>query len=178
MEDFSVMVNNIRALTDRSGPLWNLISYFCYFMAFVSGMTLVMQLKEVGEGGGRMTYRTPTFTFIAMAVFAAIPRSIKSVAVTVYGGAASDFPLTYATAQTQSNASLMALLQFVSLMGYVFFVSGIFTLKKAGQPDRYPQESVGKATVVLISAMCAIYIDLTLKLIASLTGWNISNYIT
>lgn len=177
MNSFTTVIDNLAQFTASGGPLWMLVDAFCYFMALVLGMTMIMQLKEAGEGGGRMTYRAPVFTFIAASMFAAVPSSIKTVAVSVYGASATTLPPLSSLKEGDSTANFRALMQFVSFMGYIFFVSGISVLKKAGQPDRYPQETPGKATVVLLSAMCAIYIDVTLAVIAKITGWDVSNYI-
>jgi hypothetical protein len=68
-------------------------------------------------------------------------------------------------------------MQFVSVIGYMFFVRGVFVLKQAGQQDRYPNSSGLKATMILISAMAAIYIDITLSFVASITGWDVSKYL-
>lgn len=178
MVDFSTVVERISDSTVLGGPLWQLVGAFCYFMALVFAMSSFMQMKEASEGGGRMTYKAAVLTFFAAAILAAAPSAIKSVAVSIYGGATDRSPLSSIREGVDADLrSFRALMQFVSIMGYMFFVRGIFVLKQAGQPERYPHSSGLKATMILVSGMAAIYIDLTLSFVASITGWDVSKYL-
>jgi hypothetical protein len=176
--DFAAIVLNLKDITKQGSSVWVMISAFCYFMALVTGMACVMQLKEVSEQGGRSTYRAPVFSLIAASMFAAAPAAIRSFAATYFGESVIEPLSSLKQVSGSTGESVRALMQFVSLMGYIFFVQGIFVLKKAGQPERYAQETVGKAFVKLSAGMCAIYMDVTLSVVAGVTGWDISNYVT
>lgn len=174
MSDYTTMLDRLSDAMGSEGPLWKLVNAFCYFMALVCAMAAVFQLKDAAEPGGRGGYKAPLMSFLAAAMLAAIPSSYESVAVTFYGSVKS--PLSDLKEDT-SIKGFTALLRFVSFMGYVFFVRGVIALKEAGQPERYSQASVGKAATILIAGMAAIYMDVTLKFIGWLTGWDVSKYI-
>ena len=177
MLDFVTIITNLKDITDISGPLWLLVNAFCYLMALIFGFSALMQLKDASENAGRVTYKAPIFTFITAAMLAAVPETIKSVGDGIFGVWVANSPLSSVKTDTTVD-TFRAILQFISFMGYIFFVRGIFVLKQAGQPERYQSASVGKAVTILASGMCAIYIDITIQVVANTTGWDVSNYIT
>ncbi|MGJ7523966.1 hypothetical protein ACSFA0_26100 [Variovorax sp. LT1P1] len=160
------------------GPAWLFVTAICWLMSMVFGWTSVMQLKAVADDG-RSGLRTPFMTFLAACLMASSPSFLESLAVTTYG---SDVwgkeVLSYVVDKDGSNKAFGAVLSMVSFIGYCFFVRGIWILKEAGEPQRPHGASVGKAIVVLLAGMAAIYIHVTLKMFATTFGWDISAFIT
>lgn len=176
-DTFNTVLLNLMDVTGENGALWKLVDAFCYFMALLFMFLSFLQAKDAAEGANRATYKAAMMTFFAAALFAAMPTSVKSVAVSFYGPGIGS-PLTNLRSEdTQEMRSFRALMQFVSWFGYTFFVRGLFVLKQSGQPDRHPQSTGFRAAVILVSAMLAIYIDYTLKFVSGLTGWDVSRYL-
>jgi hypothetical protein len=173
--DFATIVTNLSDVTGPGAVLWQTVSGFCYMMSFALALVGIFQIKDLANDQGRTTFKTPVLTFFAMAMLAAAPETIATVAASVYGDLVIS-PISTVSAGNGVN-SFRAILNVISLFGYIFFIRGIFVLKQAGQPDKYPQASIGKSTVILISGMSAIYIQTTLTLIGSFTGWQIDKYL-
>ena len=80
--------------------------------------------------------------------------------------------MVYSHAQV-SASPIKAVLVIVQMVGYIFFVRGILELRRAGEPNRFQGASVHKAIVILCSGMASIYINYTLMVISSITGWQV-----
>lgn len=176
--DFVKIITNLSDLTGYNMPIWMAVDAVCYFLAFTFALLGILQLRDAAEGHHKNGLKSPVFSFIAAVLLAAVPETITTVAASVYGDMASGGPLsTVAAANTESMRSMRAILQLVSLIGYMFFVRGIVVLKHAGEPDRHHGASVFKAVITMVAGMAAIYIDVSLRIVASFTGWNVSKYI-
>ena len=173
---FVQMITNLSADAAIGGPIWQLVNAFCWIMALILACVAAMQLKEVAEQQRQMSYRAPIFTFIASAMLASAPTALVSTAIAIYGGDANTSPLAYVTAGSTPTPT-RALLTIVQVIGYIFFVRGILEMRRAGEPNRFQNASVGKALTIMISGMAAVYINFTLSVIAETTGWNVEAFI-
>ena len=156
------------------GPLWTFISAICWLMALIFGYVSLMQLKAHAEDG-RTPCKTPVFTFLAGVLMAGSPTFLQNVLASFYGEWNTGV-LSYVV-PADHNKTFIAVLAVVAFIGYCFFVRGIWVLKEAGEPQRNPASTVGKAIVIMTAGMFAIYIDITLKMLATTFGWDISMYI-
>lgn len=172
--DFVQIVKNVASLAGTDGILWITISAFCYFMALVMVLVAANQFRDMAETG-RTATRAPILTLIAAALLAAVPEAITTVAATLYG---SEMRSPLSSVKDVGGGGFKAVLTVVSLMGYMYFVRGIFVLKQSGEPQRHPKASVSSAAIIMISGMCAIYIDTTIRFIAGTAGWDVSQYIS
>lgn len=175
--DFVTMVTNLSAfVTVGSGDLWIMVTAVCWLMASVFGVAAAYQLKTSAEDG-RGNYRAPLMSFVGAVLMSTAPSFIGTVATTFYGNTAfENQPLSY-NIESASNTSFNAVMAMVSFIGYCFFVRGIWVLKESGEPQKHQGSTVGKAIAILSAGMAAIYIDVTLKMLAGTFGWDVSTYL-
>jgi hypothetical protein len=168
--DYITMIQNIAAQAAMGGPVWNMVTAFCYLMSLIFVYKSAMQLKEVAEQRAH-SYTGPVLTFFSAALLAAVPETIASVNVSVFGAGSSNV-LAYSSSDV-ATSPIKAVLTVMQLIGYFFFVRGIVELRRAGEPQRFQGASVNKALIIMCSGMAAIYINHTLMLVGTITGWNV-----
>lgn len=169
--DYVKMIQNIAAQASMGGPIWTMVTGFCYFMGLVLLLVSARQMKEVAEKG-QLGASAPLLSFIAAALLMTVPTAIASVGMAVFGNDMNVNPLAYDSGQVAASP-IKAVLTVVQLIGYIFFVRGILELRRAGEPNRHQGASVNKAIIIMVSGMAAIYINYTLGTIGSVTGWNV-----
>lgn len=175
--DFVTIVVSLQDHVKVGGPLFLLVQAFAYIAGSIFAFISLMQLKEVADNQ-RHSYRAPMMSFLTGAMMIASPELLSTFLLSAYGGSWSqNSPLGYIKDAGGSNQTFAAVMQLISFVGYVFFIRGIWILKEAGEPQRYAQSTVGKATVVLFAGMAAIYIDFTLKILGSTFGFDLSTYL-
>lgn len=174
--DYVSLVTHLQEYVKADGPLIQLVSVLCWIVGALFGLSALGQLKEVGDGQ-RHGYTAPITTFIAAVMMISLPELIASVLASAYGGGEGKSPLSYVADAEGSNKTLMAVLSLVSFIGYIFFIRGIVILKESGEPQRYGHSTRGKAAIVMLSGMAAIYIDQTLKMLGNTFGMNFSQYL-
>jgi hypothetical protein len=172
--DFITFVTNISQELDPGGAVYVLIWAICYLMALGFAWSSVFQLKEIADEK-RYGYKGPLFTALAAVIMAAAPSAITTTYATFFGSGGAS-PLSY-VGGGGGNPGFVAVMRIVSVMGYVFFIRGVFLLRQSGDPQRFQGASAGKAATVMIGGMLAIYIDFTIRTLASWTGWNVSAYL-
>lgn len=173
--DYVTMVQSIAADAAINGPVWQLVNAVCYVMALIFAFRAAVQLKDVAEQKTQ-SYTTPMLTFMAAALLAAAPSSVASVSATVFGSGVATSPLAYTSTQVGASP-IKAVLTLIQLIGYIFFIRGIMELKRAGEPQRFQGASVNKSLVIMLSGMAAIYINYTLQVVGSMTGWNVDSIV-
>lgn len=174
--DFITLVISLRAHVAMNGPLWMLVTAACWISAVIFGWVTLRQLKEVAENQ-RHSYFAPMVSFVACAMMGAAPELISTLLVSTFSNDWGASPLSYVKDPGGSNLGFSAVMTLVSFIGFVFVVRGIWIVKEAGEPQRYPQSTIGKAIWVLFAGMCALYIDFTLKLIANTFAIDLSLYL-
>lgn len=173
--DFVTMLQNLAAEAGMGGPIWGLVNAFCWFMAAVLAVVSAFQMRDAAEQR-QLTYRAPLMTFIAASLLASVPSALVSTAIAVFGSTANTSPFDY-IGSSPTVTPTRALLTVVQLIGYIFFVRGIFELRRAGEPNRYQGASVGKALVIMGSGMAGVYINFVLGVIGKTTGWHVDAFI-
>lgn len=156
------------------GPVMMAVYGAAYFLALLLAWICMMQLKDAAENPHK-DYKAPSYTFVAAAMMAAMPEAIATIRASTYGAVNS--PLSYIQDGNPFGQSFRAVLTMVSCIGYFFFVRGVWAVKEAGEPQRNQNASMWKALCILGSAMAAIYIDFTIRVVADTIGWNVSRYL-
>jgi hypothetical protein len=169
--DYVTMIQSIAADAAIGGPVWTMVTTFCYFAAMMFVFRAALQLRDVSEQK-LPGYGAPFLTFIAAALLAALPESIATMTTAVFGTGVSTSPISYTSAQI-AVSPIKAVLTIIQLIGYIFFVRGIMELRRAGEPQKFQGASVNKAIVIMASGMAAMYINYTLKVVGTVTGWNV-----
>lgn len=176
MVDYVSLITSLQEHVAAGGPLMQLLAALCWIIGALFGIAALGQLKEVGDGQ-RHSYTAPITTFIAAVMMISLPELIGSVLVSAYGSAAPSSPLSYVKDAQGGNKTVYAVMSLVTFIGYIFFIRGVIILKESGEPQRYSQSTRGKAAIVMLSGMAAIYIDQTLKIIGNTFGMNLSQYL-
>lgn len=173
--DFATMIQRLGQFLDPQGSLWTLIFYLSYFLACVLAVVSAMQLKATAEERGT-SYKVPFMTFIAAVLFAALPETVGTVGATLFGNEGASNPLAYSSGG--GPAPIDAVLSVVQFIGICFFMRAIIELKRAGEPQRYQNASIGRAVMMFIGAIGAIQIRLSIKMFGATFGWDVSGYVS
>ena len=173
--DWVTIVTNLGQDMEMGGPVWTAISALCYVFAVVFAATAAYQLRDLADEKREMTARGPILSLGAAVMMGAAPAAIGTVYGTFFGDNA---PVTLSyVGGGNAGQGIEAVFRLVKVIGYCFFVRGIYVLKKAGEPRPGPNATVGGSVVFMTAGMCAIYIETTLTLVANVTGWNLAAWL-
>ena len=165
----SMLVN----LQTQLPMLFNLITAGAYFIGIMMGAKALYDLKQYGEIRTMMMSQTDArgpFTMLFVSGFLLyLPTALHISLKTLFDGGLDNILQYEGTSTAQGDQVIVALIQFVKLVGLISFVRGVLIIGRIGSKQ---QQGGGwpKALTHIVGGILAINIVGTMKIVADTFG--------
>jgi len=157
------------------------MKYLMISFAFIAGLALILVgisrlIKTAQDGPRGPTGMGTLFTFIAGMALMAIGQSMGNFTVSLFGGGTMKNYAVFtakgltAAEQTQMRNVIGAVLMFVSLVGFIAFMRGLFILKLVA--DGNQNHSITQALTFLVGGALAVNLGSVINAVQNSIGFT------
>lgn len=155
---------SIATMFESSSNTWVAFMNLSRGLAFLLGIIVtsmaLFKFKEVSEGGGRTTVKTPLIWTAVGAAFVSFGATLSVGTETLSLGTSNGASLLSQnhteTGNAHVEAAIRGILIFIKLVGHVAFIRGLLLLKEYGQGK---EGTVGRAITHILGGAACINIE-------------------
>jgi hypothetical protein len=171
---WDAVINN---LASQAGGILLLVEAIAYLLGVVFMVSaFIMAAKAANPAARSDTGKSAWFwSMVFGTLLMALPSTIASISVSVFGDAASsDGAMAYMT-QVQGTGKLAALVPLLKLFGVIAVVRGLVVYRTVSMYGNYSKGNAtfGRGTVLVIAGVMLVHMKLVLGTVSDLTGMSL-----
>lgn len=168
MDSVATLLKNFNELAPQ---FYRLLNAAFYLIGAALALFTAFEIKAWQEGGGRVSFTAPLFTFLAACFFLFLPETVNTLSTTFFGSQTNI--LADRSDAHLSSAYMEPILRFVEIVGFVAVGRAWLILRDIGK-GRANEGATGRVTWHAVGGVAAINITTLAPIIGNFAGVDLS----